>query len=259
MAKNKVAVVTGGAAGIGKAIARRLAEDGFKIVIGDIDQDNLDQTASEFKEASLEVATKRVDVSNSQDHRDLVKFAVETYGSVDVYINNAGVEGEVSEIINMDLEAIDKLLDINVKGVIYGIQAAANQMKDQENGGKILSASSIAGFEGFNFLGAYSASKFAVRGITQTAAKELGRYGIFVNAYAPGVADTPMWERLDAAFSEITGAEPGETFKSYADQITVGRTQEPEDVANLVSFLASKDSEYITGQTILVDGGMQFR
>lgn len=259
MSKNKVAVITGGAQGLGKGIAKRLANDGFSIVISDLDEEALDSAKEEFSKDDFAIETFKGNVSKLEDQNSLVKFAVEKFGRLDVFINNAGVEGEVAPITELKPENIDFVLDINVKGVMYGIQAAANQMKEQGEGGKIINACSIAGQEGFEMLSPYSASKFAVKGVTQAAAKELAPDKITVNAYCPGIAGTGMWDRLDEKMMEHMGTEKGEAFEQYAQDIALGRTQEPEDVANLVGFLASEDSNYITGQSIISDGGMIFR
>lgn len=259
MSIKKVAVITGSAQGLGKGIAERLANDGFKIVLTDINEEVLNGTLDEFKNNGYEVAAKTGDVSKAEDQEALVQFAVETFGSVDVFINNAGIEGPFASITDLDPNKIDAVFNINVKGTLFGIQAAAKQMQKQGNGGKIINAASIAGHEGFELLAPYSASKFAVRGLTQTAAKELAKDKITVNAFSPGVAGTGMWKRLDSEYSKKFGTKPGEVFDSYNDKIALGRTEEPEDVANIVSFLSSKDSSYITGQTIIVDGGMVYR
>lgn len=176
-----------------------------------------------------------------------------------MYINNAGVEGEVEEIEKINAKNMDFVFDVNVKGVLFGIQAAAKQMRKQGHGGTIINASSMAGHEGFDFLATYSASKFAVRGLTQTASKELAKDNITVNAYCPGIAATGMWDRLDEKFMEVLGTEKGEALEQYASSISLGRTQQPADVANLVAFLASEDANYITGQAILTDGGIVYR
>lgn len=261
MANKKTAVITGSAQGLGKAIAHRLSEDGFNIVLADIDEDTLNETLKEFEDAGADVTYKVTDVSKRQDQFDLVAHAVETFGSLDVFINNAGIEGKVAPLLEQEEDDVDPLLAINVKGVLFGIQAAAEQMIKQGNGGKIINASSIAGEEGFDMLGIYSASKFAVRGLTQTAAKELAEHQVTVNSYNPGIADTGMWERLDEGFRKYSeeDLEPGEIFESYADQIALGRTQVPEDVANVVSFMASEDSDYMTGQAFITDGGLRYQ
>lgn len=256
--KGRAAVITGSAAGLGKGIAERLAKDGFKVVLSDINEDALAKTEQEFRDAGHDVLAVRADVSKREDQTRLVKAATDKFGRVDVFVNNAGIES-VGPLSDIDGDEVDKVMNINVKGVLFGTQAAAEQMKRQDGVGKIINACSIAGHESYEMLGLYCASKFAVRALTVAAAKELAKHDIRVNAYCPGVAGTSMWDRIDAAFAEHTGAKPGETFKEFSANILVGRTQEPEDVANLVSFLASSDSDYITGQAIISDGGMVFR
>lgn len=259
MALDRVAVITGSAQGLGKGIANKLGEQGFKVVLSDIDEEVLNETLKEFEDKNYEVTSLVADVTKQEDHESLVKHAVDKFGKLDVYINNAGVEGEVEQMTDIDPKNVDLVLDINVKGVLFGIQAAAKQLKKQGHGGTIINASSIAGHEGFDFLATYSASKFAVRGLTQVASKELAKDKITVNAYCPGIAATGMWDRLDEKFMEVLGTKKGEALEQYASSISLGRTQEPTDVANLVAFLASEDSGYITGQAILTDGGMVYR
>lgn len=261
MTNKKTVVITGSAQGLGKAIAQRLVKDGFNIVLSDINEDKLQETAKEFEDNGASVSYKVTDVSDRQAQFDLVKHAVDEFGAVDVFINNAGIEGEVAPLTEIKEEDVDPVLNINVKGVIFGIQAAAKQMQEQGNGGKIINASSVAGEEGFDMLGVYTASKFAVRGLTQTAAKELAKDKITVNSYNPGIANTGMWERLDEGFRKYSDEdlEPGEVFDSYANEIALGRTQKPEDVANVVSFMASEDSDYITGQAFITDGGLVYQ
>lgn len=256
---DRVAVITGSAQGLGKGIAEKLAGQGYKVVLSDINEEVLNQTLEEFKGKDYEVTASIADVSKQEDHESLVKHAVDTFGKLDVYINNAGVEGEVEQIEKINSKNVDFVMDVNVKGVLFGIQAAAKQLKEQGHGGTIINASSIAGHEGFDFLATYSASKFAVRGLTQVASKELAKDKITVNAYCPGIAATGMWERLDEKFMDVIGTEKGEALEQYSSAISLGRTQEPEDVANLVSFLASEEANYITGQAILTDGGMVYR
>lgn len=254
----KVAVVTGSAAGLGKAIATRLAKDGFHVVIHDINEENLNKAKAEFDELGFSSIAVKGNSANREDQFRLVKEAVDAFGRVDVFVNNAGVES-VEPFLEIQDEEIDRVLGINIKGVIFGTQAAAEQMKKQKGVGKIINACSIAGHESYEMLSLYCASKHAVRSFTHSTAKELAQYDIRVNAYCPGVADTPMWERIDAAFVKHKDYEPKQAWKEFTDGILVGRPQQPEDVANLVSFLASDDSNYITGQTILTDGGMVFR
>lgn len=259
MSKQKVAVITGSGQGIGKALAERLASEGFSIVLSDINEQTLNEAVNEFKNNQFEVTSFIGDVSKLEDQEALVKHAADTFGSMDVFINNAGIEGEVAPLTEITPSAVDLIMEINVKGVMYGIHAAANHMIKQGTGGKIINACSIAGHEGFEMLGVYSATKFAVKGLTHTAAKELAQHKITVNSYCPGIVGTSMWERLDEKMMKYLGTKKGEAFAKFAEGIALGRTQTPEDVANLVSFLASSDSDYITGQNILTDGGMVFR
>ena len=254
----KVAVVTGSAAGLGKAIATRLAKDGFRVVLHDINADNLNKVKAEFDAAGFENIAVKGNSASREDQFRLVDEAVKAFGRVDVFVNNAGVES-VGTFLSLNENEIDRVLGINIKGVIFGTQAAAEQMKKQQGVGKIINACSIAGHESYEMLSLYCATKHAVRSFTHSTAKELAPYNIRVNAYCPGVADTPMWERIDAAFVEHKGYQPKQAWNEFTKGILAGRPQQPEDVANLVSFLASEDADYITGQTILTDGGMVFR
>lgn len=254
----KVAVITGSADGLGKGIAQRLAKDGFKIMISDINPNTLSATEKEFKAQGFEVTSFIGDVSKQEDQFALVAKAVEVFGRVDVFINNAGVE-EVAPLLEIKPEDLEKVFRIDVNSVVYGTQAAAKQMIKQGHGGKILNACSIAGHESFELLGLYCASKFAVRSLTQTAAKELAQHKITVNAYCPGVAPTKMWDRIDEGMVKYMGLQPGEALKKFSSGILLGRLQQPEDIANLVSFLASDQADYITGQAIISDGGIVYR
>ncbi|WP_018922983.1 acetoin reductase [Salsuginibacillus kocurii] len=257
MSEQKVAVITGSGQGIGKGIAARLSKDGFAIVINDIDNETAEAAAKELRELGHESHAVQADVSKREDMTKLVEETVEKYGRVDVFINNAGIE-QVKPLTEVTEKDLDTMFNINVYGTIYGMQAAAEQMKKQEGRGKIINASSIAGHKGFSFLGVYSATKFAVRGLTQAAAQELAQFDINVNAYCPGIVGTTMWERIDKEMVDYMDLEPGEAFSQFSESITLGRTQEPEDVANFVSYLASSDSDYMTGQSVLIDGGIEF-
>jgi meso-butanediol dehydrogenase/(S,S)-butanediol dehydrogenase/diacetyl reductase len=153
---------------------------------------------------------------------------------------------------------------VNVNSVLWGIQAAATTFKELKNKdagkiSKIINASSIAGHDGFAMLGVYSASKFAVRALTQAAAKEYAADGITVNAYCPGVVGTDMWVQIDKRFAELTGAAEGETYDKFVGGIALGRAETPEDVAGFVSYLAGPDADYMTGQAGLIDGGLVYR
>ncbi|RIY37437.1 acetoin reductase [Psittacicella gerlachiana] len=254
----KVAVITGSAGGLGKGIALRLAADGFAIVLHDINKELLSITENELKEKGYDVIAVTGDVRKKADQENLVAQAVAAFGAVDVFINNAGVES-VEPLEQITDDKFNFVFDVNVKGVLFGTQAAAAQMKTQATGGKIINACSIAAHESYEMLSLYCASKHAVRSFTHSSAKELAKYNITVNAYCPGVAATAMWDRIDEAFVKYNGWEPKQAWNTFTKDILVGRPQVADDVAKLVSFLASSDSDYITGQTILTDGGMVFR
>ncbi len=254
----KVALVTGAAQGIGRGIALRLAKDGFDIALVDLKADKLDAVKKAVEALGRKASTFSADVSKRDDVYAAIDHAEKSLGGFDVIVNNAGI-AQVQPIADVKPEEVERIFRINVDGVLWGIQAAAAKFKARKQKGKIINASSIAGHDGFAMLGVYSATKFAVRALTQAAAKEYASAGITVNAYCPGIVGTDMWVEIDERFSEITGAPKGETYKKYVEGIALGRAQTPDDVAALVSFLASPDSDYITGQAILTDGGIVYR
>ncbi|WP_207369269.1 acetoin reductase [Heyndrickxia coagulans] len=256
---SKVAIVTGSAGGLGKGIAERLCSDGFSVVVHDINEQLLNETVNEFKNKGYDVIGVKGDVSKRNDQFNLVKKGVEKFGHLDVFVNNAGIDA-VSPFLEITEEQLNKLFSINVNGVVFGTQAAAEQFISQKSKGKIINACSIAGHEAYEMLGTYSATKHAVKSFTHSAAKELAKYQITVNAYCPGVAKTKMWDRIDEEMVKYSDdLKPGEAFEKFSSEIALGRYQTPEDVANLVSFLASDDADYITGQAILTDGGLVYR
>lgn len=255
---NKVALVTGAAQGIGRGIALRLAKDGFNLTLVDLKEDKLEEVAKEIEALGRKVTTFAADVSKRADIYAAIDYTEKELGGFDVIVNNAGI-AQVKPLSEVMPEEVERIFRINVDGVLWGIQAAAAKFQARGQKGKIINASSIAGHDGFAMLGVYSATKFAVRALTQAAAKEYASAGITVNAYCPGIVGTDMWVEIDERFSEITGAPKGETYKKFVEGIALGRAQTPDDVASLVSFLAGPDSDYITGQAILTDGGLVYR
>jgi meso-butanediol dehydrogenase/(S,S)-butanediol dehydrogenase/diacetyl reductase len=254
-----VALVTGAAQGIGRAIALRLARDGFDLAVNDIDRNraDLDTLVAEIEQVGRRAVAAIADVSDAAQVATMVATAVQTLGRLDVTVANAGI-ARVERLLDASSQDWDRVFAVNARGVFLTYQAAARQYIRQGWGGKLIGASSQAGHRGASLLASYSATKFAVRGLTQAAAQEWAEFAITVNAYAPGIVDTPLWEQTDRQFGELTGKKPGETFKELIDAIPLGRAQTPEDVAALVSFLASVDSNYMTGQTVLMDGGVVF-
>lgn len=256
--QGKIALVTGAGLGIGRGIALRLARDGADICLVDLKPDTLGPVAEEIKALGRNVTTFVADVGDRQQVFAAVDHAEKTLGGLDIVVNNAGI-AQVQPISDVTPDEIDRIMRINVQGTLWGIQAGAEKFLARGQKGKIINACSIAGHEGFAMLGVYSASKFAVRALTQAAAKEYASRGITVNAYCPGVVGTGMWVEIDERFSQITGAPIGATYKKFVEGIALGRAETPEDVASLVSYLAGPDSDYVTGQAILIDGGMVYR
>jgi len=177
---------------------------------------------------------------------------------LDTMVANAGI-AQVKGLLELTEQDLRTMFEVNVYGVFNCYSAAAKQMIKQGNGGKLLGAASIVAFKPFPMLSHYSASKWAVRGLTQAFAMEMSEHNITVNAYAPGIVGTAMWDLIDEKLGEKDGRPKGETIKKYTeDLIALGRTSVPEDVSKVVGFLAGEDSEYVTGQTIVVDGGIIF-
>lgn len=254
----KVALVTGAGQGIGRAIALRLAKDGADIALVDLKDDKIKTVAEEIKALGRKAVTFTADVSDRDAIFAAVDYAEKQLGGFDVIVNNAGIS-QVNPLLKVTPQEVDKIFKINVQGTLWGIQAAAEKFKARNQKGKIINAASIAGHEGFALLGVYSSTKFAVRALTQAAAKELASSGITVNAYCPGVVGTDMWVDIDKRMSEETGAKIGETYDKYVGGIALGRAETPDDVASFVSYLAGPDSDYMTGQAPLIDGGLVYR
>ncbi|MFP1884083.1 acetoin reductase [Lonsdalea quercina] len=253
----KVALVTGAGQGIGRGIALRLAKDGADIALVDVKDDKIKSVAEEIRALGRQATTFKADISVREEVFAAVDFAEKELNGFDIIVNNAGIS-QTKNLLCVTKEDVERIFQINVQGTLWGIQAAATKFKARKQKGKIINASSIAGHEGFALLGVYSATKFSVRALTQAAAKELASFGITVNAYCPGVVGTDMWIEIDKRMAEETGAPIGATYKKYVDGIALGRAETPEDVAAFVSFLASPDSDYMTGQAPLIDGGLLF-
>ncbi|WP_432513007.1 acetoin reductase [Kineococcus sp. SYSU DK001] len=255
----RVAVVTGAARGIGRGIAERLGRDGLHVVVADLPvmKEGIDETVQAIQAAGGTATGAEVDVTSEESNELLVRAAVEAGGHLDVFVANAGI-AQVEELLEYDAADFEKIFDVNVKGVFFGYRAAAKQFIAQGGGGKIIGAASIVAFRPFALLGPYSATKWAVRGLTQAAAMEWAEHGITVNAYGPGIVGTAMWDLIDEKLAAKHGQQKGEALAENAQSILLGRVSVPDDVAKMVSFLASPDSDYVTGQTMLVDGGIQF-
>ncbi|RDX44126.1 acetoin reductase family protein [Lentinus brumalis] len=259
----RVAIITGAAEGIGRGIASRLAKDGLDLGLFDLPraETRLQELAETLKkEYGTKVTTVYGDVSKEDDVKRLVETVVQEHGSLYAMIANAGVA--INRVLHeTPTEELDRLLNINVKGTFFSYKYAAIQLIKQGTGGRIIGAASIASKKGIALHSAYCATKFAVRGLTQSAAMDYGKYGITVNAYAPGAIETPLLHGLDEYHTKLNGQPPGTWSNSFSNLL--GRNGQPEDVAKLVSFLVSDDAAFITGEwyrkiAYLVDGGTCF-
>lgn len=255
--QGKVAFVTGAGQGIGEAIALRLAADGFAVGCADMNIETANLVAEKIKKEGGRALAVKVDVADRDDVFRAVQETVDGLGDLHVVINNAGI-APIAPIETITPDIYRKCFDINVGGVLWGIQAAVKAFKALGHDGKIISASSQAGHVGNPDLAVYGGTKFAVRGITQTAARELAPLGITVNAYCPGIVDTPMMRKVaqDVADNANQSVEWG--MEQFAQHITLKRLSQPKDVAACVSFLSGPDSDYMTGQAVIIDGGMVF-
>lgn len=256
-ATSKVAFVTGAGQGIGQAVSERLHADGFRVAIADLDVARADAVAAGLGGRDAGAISLHVDVADRDSVFDAVRTAARELDGLDVIVNNAGIAPQ-SPIEDITPELVERIFSINFNGVVWGTQAASEVFRSLGHGGKIISAASQAGHVGNPGIALYSATKFAVRGFTQTAARDLAQFGITVNTYAPGIVRTPLMEDLAKKTAASAGQPEEWGWQQFTSGITLDRLSEPADVAGVVSFLAGPDSDYITGQSIVVDGGMVF-
>jgi acetoin reductase-like protein len=254
----RVAIVTGGARGIGRAIALRLAREGASVVVADVNHETAVRVADEIEATGGHAIALKVDVTSRADTEQMVRATVERFGLVTILVNNAGV-GAVATLLETDEATWDTLMNINAKGVLLCSQAVARQLIAQGRGGRIINNASGAGkiAPGKDMpLGAYAASKHAVVALTKQMGLELSDHRILVNCVCAGIVDTPMWDLIDREVARLEGMPIGSVKARAVAGIPLGRIEQPEDVANMVAFLASDDASYVTGQTFNVCGGM---
>lgn len=245
----KVALVTGGAAGIGRGICLRFANDGADVCVADIDADGAEETVKLVRKCGRKACAVQADVTDPGDTRRMIAAALSDLGRLDIAVANAGISrgGPLLDARLTDWQAV---LDVNVTGVFLTVQAAARAMVDQGRGGKIIVISSVASERTGPGVGVYSASKAAVRMLTRSWAVELAQHRINVNAIGPGLIDTAMTAH------RLHGPDAPNDPAAEPWSIPWGRVGQPQDVAALATFLASDDADYMTGQTVFVDGGM---
>ncbi len=246
--KNKVAIITGGAGGIGFATAEIFLREGAKVMLVDLSKEDLQKAVKDLN--SNDAAFCAADVSKSEDTKRYIAETISKFGKIDIFFNNAGIEGKTSPIIDYPEEVFDKVIAVNVKGVWLGCQHVIPQMND---GGSVIITSSVAGLKGFKGLGAYVASKHAELGIMRVAALEAAERGIRVNSVHPGPVNNRMMRAIEA---DMAPGAPVEVQKAFEAAIPFGRYAESSEIGDLVLFLASDDSKYMTGTIQVIDGGM---
>ncbi len=246
--KDKIAIITGGAGGIGMATAKLFLEQGAKVVIVDKSKENLEQASFELDHENLSFCV--ADVSKVNDNKKFVEYTMEVYGRIDIFFANAGIEGASKPIAEYPDDVFDRVIAVNLKGVWLGCKHVIPQMNDS---GSVLISSSVAGLKGFAGLGAYVATKHAVVGIMRVAALENADRKIRVNTIHPGPVNNDMMRRLE---KDMSPDSPHEVLKGFEATIPFGRYAESQEIADMALFLASDDSKYITGRTHVVDGGM---
>lgn len=240
--KNKVAIITGGGGDIGRATALRFAKEGASILVADLGVEAGEETVSLIKKTGGKAEFIHTDMTNEEDVKNMVQKAIDSFSKIDILYNNAGVNSDEKKMPDVSLEEWQKVIDINLTGVFLGMKYTIPRM---ESGSSIVNTSSIAGIKGQKLVAAYSASKSAVIALTQAAATEFGRKNIRVNAVAPGIIDTKMveeWKKTDK-------------WPILSTANVLRRIGEVEEVANAVLFLASDEASFITGETVVVDGG----
>ncbi len=248
--KDKTALITGGARGIGRAIAEAYVREGTRVVIADLLEDEAKSLAADLGASARGI---RLDVTDRVSIAGAVAAAEDTFGGIDILVNNAGIF-DMCRLAEITEPMYRRQFDVNVAGTIFMSQAAVPAMIER-GGGVIINFASQAGRRGEPYVTLYCATKAAIISVTQSLALELARHKIRVNAIAPGVIDTPMWDHVDSLFAEYEGKPTGQKKQEVGDAVPLGYMGAPEDIAGPAVFLASDDASYITAQTYNVDGG----
>lgn len=251
--QDKTIIITGAAMGLGLATAQVLAQKGANLVLVDYNEKALTEALEALKQdnQNLKAITVVADVSDEAAVKNYVDKTIETFGRIDGFYNNAGIEGRQAPITEYDISIFKKVIDINLMGVYYGMRYVIPHMQKQKYG-RIVNAASVGGIRGVLNQAPYVASKHAVSGMTKNAAIEYGRYGINTNAIAPGAILTPM---VAEAFKQINPKDPKAAETEYAQRNPQKRLGDPAEVARVVAFLLSDDASYVNGQTLAIDGG----
>ena len=249
--EGKVAVITGAARGIGRAIAQRYAAEGARVVVADLNETGAEEAAAVIGGGALGLP---LDVTRQESIDAAIAAVVARCGRLDILVNNAGIF-DLAPIADITRESYRRVYAVNVEGLLFTMQAAAKQMIAQGGGGRIINFASQAGRRGEALVAVYCSSKAAVISLTQSAGLDLIKHGINVNAIAPGVVDNEHWDDVDARFARYEGLQPGEKKRAVGAAVPFGRMARPDEIAGLAVFLASPDAEYIVAQCYNIDGG----
>ena len=249
--QDKVAVVTGAARGIGRAICERYVREGAFVFVTDIETERAREVAAVLGE---QASPLHLDVTSQDSIDAMISAVVARRGRLDILVNNAGIF-DLAPIVEITRESYHRVFVVNVEGLLFTLQAAAQQMIAQGQGGKIINFASQAGRRGEALVAVYCASKAAVISLTQSAGLDLIKHRINVNAIAPGVVDNEHWDNVDRLFARYEGLQPGEKKRAVGAAVPFGRMARPDEITGLATFLASADADYIVAQTYNIDGG----
>lgn len=254
-------IVTGSAQGIGRAIGEALLDEGGDVCFADLDGEKAAAVAAASDErarmSGARVMSAAVDVAEREQVQAMIAATVERFGKLDVKFNNAGVNKPMN-FLDVTEDNWEFIMRVNALGVLIGTQEAAKQMISQGGGGKIINTASIASRSGYDNVAPYCASKAAVVSLTQSAARDLAKHDITVTGFAPGVVATEMWDTLDKDLMALGVSErPGQAMEEFSADILRGRVATPADIVGTTTFLASPGSDYMTGQIVMIDGGME--